>query len=99
MADNNLASLGINGKFSISTSGLIGAGIMLASEILKLVNTITSRKYCTKLINLKEDLNDELRKPMDQQNDALIEKIQDDIITIQDLAMAELKAYANSNIK
>lgn len=96
---SDLASIGVNTKLSVGTSSLIGAGIMLATEIFKLINTNNSRKYCAKLIDKREDLSKELRRPLNEQNDALIEKLQEDIANIQDLAIAELKAYAASNTK
>ena len=76
---------------------LVEAGIALASEIFKFINEKEKKKYSERIVKYRNALNDELRKPVDKQNDAYIEKLEEDILTITDLALAEIRAYVQNN--
>lgn len=71
---------------------VIGKGLDLASKIFELINTKESRKYIDKTIELKLDLDTELRKPMFDQDDGKIERLRAEIEIIMDVAKHELEA-------
>lgn len=76
----------------MSIAPIVGAGIELAAEVLKWLNIKEKRKYAERLIKLRDELNSELRLPINKQNDARIERLEDEIKNIQDLAIAELRS-------
>jgi len=76
----------------VSIAPIVGAGIELAAEVLKWLNIKEKRKYAERLIKLRDELNSELRLPINKQNDARIERLEDEIKNIQDLAIAELRS-------
>ena len=79
----------------MSVTPLVGAGLELASEVFKFFGEKEKKKYAVKIIKLKNKLNAELNLPVDEQDDSKIETITEEIKVIQDLAIAQLRAYAN----
>jgi ribosomal protein S13 len=75
----------------MSITPIVGAGIELASEIFKWLNIKEKKKYSEKLIKFRTELDTELRKPVWEQNDGKIERLEDEIHVIQDLALTELR--------
>ena len=75
---------------------IIEAGIGLAREILKYASDLEKRKYSDELVKLQKKRLKETSKPLDQQNDALIENIDKQIIIIYDMAKEEIKAYVKN---
>ena len=74
----------------MSTTALITALVPLAYEVFKLINTVESKKHSQKLLSLENELDAELRLPLEKQNDAKVERLEDEIANILPLATAEL---------
>lgn len=70
---------------------IVEAGVSLANEIFKFINIKESRKYSEKLMSLRNQLDAELRLPLEKQNDGKIERLEDEIRNVLDLAVTELK--------
>ena len=71
---------------------IVGAAIELAVQVFKFINLKEKKKYSSKLYRLRDKLNEELLLPISEQNDAKVERLESEIKTIQDLAIAELRA-------
>ena len=78
---------------------IVEAGVSLANEIFKFLNIKESRKYSEKLIKLRNELDAELRLPLEKQNDARVERLEDEIYNIMDLAGTELKRLSDAKAK
>ena len=74
----------------MSITAIVGAGISLADQIFKFINKKESRKYAEKLVKLRNELDTELRLPLEKQNDGKVERLEDEISNIMDLACVEL---------
>lgn len=72
---------------------IIEAAIRLASEILRYSGDKEKRKYADQLVKLQKNRLEETEKPLHLQNDAKIERIDKEIVIIQDLAYQELKSF------
>ena len=70
---------------------IVEAGVSLANEIFKFINIKEARKHSEKLMSLRNELDAELRLPLEKQNDAKVERLEDEISNILDLALTELK--------
>lgn len=80
-------------------TGLITAGIALATEIFKYLNTEESRKYIDKMVELQLGIQKEEEKGY-KSDDAKIESMHKELIIIMEAAKNELALLqANSSSK
>lgn len=68
---------------------IVGPAILLVTEVLKFINTQESNKYSKRLVEIELDLNDELAKDYDKQNDKKIVKLRKERAIIIRAAHAE----------
>lgn len=69
----------------------VTAGLELAREIFKLINTERTRKYIDRSVDLELELQRELEKPYDKQDDQRIVSLRKERIIIISAAKDELK--------
>lgn len=65
----------------------------LATEVFKLINTEASRKYLDQSVRLQLDLQSEVAKPYDQQDDARIVELKKQVFVIVKAAQTEAEAH------
>jgi hypothetical protein len=69
------------------------ATLGLATEVFKFINTEASRKYLDQKVRLELDVNEELSKPYDQQDDARIVELKKQAIVIAEAAKVEFQIW------
>ena len=73
---------------------LLESSLSLASAIFERINDKEKKKYAVEAAEIKSKLLAEYRKPLADQIDSDIEKWQDRLEAINDIALEELKNYA-----
>lgn len=81
----------------MSVIPLVTSGIGLAGSIFKWLGDKSSRKHAEALVRYRDRLYEELSKPVEAQDDSLVELLQSKIVNIQELATAQVEAYADKN--
>ena len=76
----------------MSVAVAVGAGLKLATEVLKLVNTKVSRKYIDRSVKIQLEIEEQERRGYEA-NDALIEKLHKEYEIILGAANQELALY------
>lgn len=76
-------------------SNVVGSSLEVVSKVLTLLDKRSGRHFSSKLLKYKDQLNVELQKPYNMQNDALIEHLSDKIGLIIEYAEAELERFEN----
>jgi hypothetical protein len=76
----------------IITAPLIVAGLSFFEQTLKYIHFKDSRKWSEKLVSLKNQYYAERRLPLDKQNDGKIERLEDEMESIINIATAEMRS-------
>lgn len=76
--------------------GAVGAGLGLATEVFKWLNNKELTKYIDEAVELAEDIQKELEKPYDQQDDVKIVHLRKRAVYIMEAAKSQL-ALRNSS--
>lgn len=74
---------------------IIGPAILLATEILKFVNTSEAKKYEERLTDIDLSLNAELQKNFDSQDDKKIVRLKRERAIIMKAAHGEFLRYVS----
>lgn len=72
---------------------VVSAVVALATEIFKLINTETTRKYIDRAVKLELAIQEEESKPYDQQDDARIVELKKEAVVIANAAKSELDLW------